>query len=472
MGTEVRRAASARRPLHERFVAPGSRAEDAASAGRRGLYAGEPEACRRRLLPFLRSMALLGLLLWLFHAYQIEGRAFLALVTIACAALPVHYLAPFRWKKPLFAATSVAGLFWVIGAGPAAAVLGLAAVLIGTCYLPIRWSARAAILAALGAGMGVAKAQGLLAIVPATAWPIAGTMLMFRLILYMYELKHAKRPEGLVDTVGYFFLLPNYCFLHFPVVDYRTFQRGFFAADVHAIQLRGLAMMFRGLLHLICYRLVDHELFITPAEVAGPWSLMGYLACNYLLYLRVSGQFHMACGMLHLFGYQLPDTHHHYLLASGFTDYWRRVNIYWKDFMVRVVFNPVVFRLKRWPQPAALAVATVVVFVTTWALHAYQSFWVRGTWGFSVPDALFWGILGVLVVINVQLDARRAPARGRASAARARAGDAGGIPFGPLAARGLKTAGTLTTLALLWSLWYSPSLSAWMAMMRRGILGA
>ena len=140
-------------------------------------------------------------------------------------------------------------------------------------------------------------------------------------------------------------------------------------------------MMHRGTLHLLCYRLIYHELLVPASEVQGPWSLAGYLVCNYLLYLRVSGQFHMACGMLHLFGYQLPETHHWYLLATGFTDYWRRINIYWKDFMVRLFFNPVVFRLKRWPQPAALAVATVTVFLATWALHAYQSFWLRGTLG-------------------------------------------------------------------------------------------
>ena len=144
-------------------------------------------------------------------------------------------------------------------------------------------------------------------------------------------------------------------------------------------------------------------------------SLCGYMVCNYLLYLQVSGQFHIACGMLQLFGFQLPETHHHYLLATGFTDYWRRINIYWKDFMVRVFFNPVVFRLKRWPQPLALAVATISVFLATWILHAYQSYWLRGSWGFSVPDALFWGILGGLVMVNVQLDARRSRAKGRAS---------------------------------------------------------
>jgi len=294
----------------------------------------------------------------------------------------------------------------------------------------------------------------------------------FGYLIYLYELKHARAPETLIDTAGYFFLLPNFCFMHFPVVDYRTLQRGYFADDVHAIQRRGLQMMFRGTVQLLCYRLIYHELLIPAAEVQGPASLAGYLVCNYLLYLRVSGQFHMACGMLHLFGYQLPETHHWYLLATGFTDYWRRINIYWKDFMVRLFFNPVVFRLKRWPQPAALAVATVTVFLATWALHAYQSFWLRGTWGLTAPDALFWGVLGVLVLVNVQLDARRSRNR-PAARSRARAADAATrwIEMRLLAIRGFKTVATFATIALLWSLWSSPSLAAWLDMMHRGLLG-
>jgi hypothetical protein len=250
--------------------------------------------------------------------------------------------------------------------------------------------------------------------------------------------------------------------------------------------------------------------------------------------------------MLHLFGFHLPETHRNYLLATGYTDYWRRINIYWKDFMVRVVFNPVVFRLKRRPQPIALAVATAVVFVATWALHAYQSYWLRGEWSFSVPDTLFWGVLGVLVMINVQLDARRSNARpvktstpalpetpaqaamryvsvawmgltiamlavgavsGLAAAARAltSAGRGGGFspsdamvilamgafavvgawtalrrldsktaksePWTPasLGLRVSKTAWTFASIALLWSLWTSPSVGAWTAMLRRGM---
>jgi Zn-dependent protease len=171
--------------------------------------------------------------------------------------------------------------------------------------------------------------------------------------------------------------------------------------------------------------------------------------------LQVSGQFHIACGMLHLFGYKLPETHHNYLLATGFTDYWRRINIYWKDFMIRVVFNPVAFRLKRRPRWASLTAATSAVFAATWVLHAYQKFWRRGTWGFSVPDALFWGILGLLVMVNVQLDARAKPGKPAAPS------------FAGLALRSAKTAGTFLTIALLWSLWCSPSVGAWASMFRR-----
>ena len=76
-------------------------------------------------------------------------------------------------------------------------------------------------------------------------------MFMFRMIIYLYERKHAQGREPLVDTLSYFFLLPNYVFPHFPVVDYRTFQRGYFARGIHEIQRAGLAMMSRGTLHLL-----------------------------------------------------------------------------------------------------------------------------------------------------------------------------------------------------------------------------
>jgi alginate O-acetyltransferase complex protein AlgI len=425
-----------------------------------GLYPGEPETARRDLRKFLPIWGHLGLLLAIMKVYHVEGRALLWLTSIAVAALPVHYLLAYRWKKPFFLAVSVVGLFAVFGVVPGLVISSLALAFIALCRLPIAWSARAGLVAVAAIGLGFARMTiGSSTDLADITWPVLGSMLMFRMILYLYEIKHAEQPEPLVDTLGYFFLLPNYAFKLFPVIDYRAFRRGYFAAEIHETQAIGLGMIFNGLVQLLAYRLVYHELLIPAEDVHSPATLLAFLVCNYLLYLHVSGQFHIACGMLHLFGYRLPTTHHNYLLATGFTDYWRRINIYWKDFMIRVVFNPVAFRLKRKPRWVTLSAATTAVFVATWFLHGYQMFWLNGSWGFSVPDALFWGILGSLVLINVQWDARDQPSQPARS----------GVVS--IALRVSKTVATFATIALLWSLWDSPSLHAWFGLFRRAFGG-
>ena len=79
-------------------------------------------------------------------------------------------------------------------------------------------------------------------------------------------------------------------------------------------------------------------------------------------------------------------------------------------------------------------------------------------------------VLGLLVLVNVQLDARRNRSGGRTKVRAAAAAD-WRIELGPGAVRGLRTAGTFTTIALLWSLWSSPSLAAWLDLLGRGLRG-
>jgi D-alanyl-lipoteichoic acid acyltransferase DltB (MBOAT superfamily) len=426
-----------------------------------GLYPGEPVNCRRSIRGFISIFTHLVALVLIFGVYRLEGRAFQMLAQITAISLPIHYLLPYRYKKPFLVAISIFGLVGVFGAIAAAAVLSIAAALIAICYLPISWRARVGMIGLAAIALAFGRVGRIAPDLPETVWPVLGSMFMFRMILYLYEIKHATKKEKLLDTVGYFFLLPNYAFMHFPVVDYRTLLRGYYSQDIHATSQAGLRMLFRGAMHLLAYRLIYHEVLITPAEVVSLPTLMLFVVTNYLLYLHVSGQFHMACGLLHMFGYSLPETHHNYLLASGFTDYWRRINIYWKDFMVRVVFNPVAFRLKRRPQWISLSVATTAVFITTWFLHAYQSFWIRGTWAFSWHDSLFWGILGILVLVNVQVDARTPVRRTLGSKSEI------SLTRNALAIRSAKTLATFTTIALLWSLWTSASVHAWLMMLAR-----
>ena len=103
------------------------------------------------------------------------------------------------------------------------------------------------------------------------------------------------------------------------------------------------AWIVRGLSHLLAYRVVKYYLLPAPHELGDLPHLALFLAANYALYLHVSGYFHIITGVFHLFGFELPRTHHNYFLASSFTDIWRRINIYWKDFMTKVFFLPAFF---------------------------------------------------------------------------------------------------------------------------------
>ena len=98
-----------------------------------------------------------------------------------------------------------------------------------------------------------------------------------------------------------------------------------------------------------------------PTEVQNLGGVALYMVSSYLLYLRVSGLFHVIVGILSLFGFNMPETHHLFFMASSFNDLWRRINIYWKDFVMKVVYYLVFMRLRgterilpwsllRWPR--------------------------------------------------------------------------------------------------------------------------
>src|SRR5262249_11884526 len=134
-----------------------------------------------------------------------------------------------------------------------------------------------------------------------------------------------------------------------------------------------------------------------PHEVGDLPHVFLFLAANYALYLKVSGYFHIITGVFHLFGFGLPRTHDNYFLASSFTDIWRRINIYWKDFLMKVFFFPAFFTLRGWGTRLAVAAAALWVFLATWLLHAYQVFWMTGGLPLTLYDAGLWLVVGALV---------------------------------------------------------------------------
>lgn len=404
---------------------------------------------------FLLIVLQLGFMLLALRQFQIENAAFLRLAMLGFGGFAIHAWLPLRYRLPFFLLLSLVGIAAVLGLQHGLWLVGIGLVLITICHLPLAFAWRIVLLLSAGIVLMLQRADVLIFPWPAAIWPVLGSMFMFRLIIYMYDLRHEQTSFSLSRSLAYFFMLPNACFPLFPVIDYKTFRRNYFDADAFQIYQTGIDWMLRGAIQLILYRLVYYHLTLAPSEVHGAGQLLQYLLANFLLYLRVSGLFHLVVGMLHLFGFRLPETHHRFFLASSFNDWYRRVNIYWKDFMMKVFYYPIYFQFKRFGATPALVLSTLLVFLLTWFLHAYQWFWLRGTFLFVPQDILFWAILGLLVAANSLYEAKRG---------RVRTLGKGSKSWRSRALLGAKTLGTFSTICFLWSFWTSESVSAWLSL--------
>lgn len=416
---------------------------DAVAEGRIGLF---------HLLLVLGQLAILFLI---FRQFGIENSAFLQLAGLAFAGFAVHALLPLRYRMPFFLLLSFAGIALVFGFVNGAILVGIGLTLIAACHLPVSYRLRIAVVLLLATVLVALRAEWLPAIWSDAIWPILGSMFMFRLICYLYDLKHETVPASATRTLSYFFMLPNVCFPLFPVIDYKTFRRNYFDDDAYHIYQIGIDWMVRGVVHLLLYRYVYYYVTLAPAEVTNAGDLVQFVVSNFLLYLRVSGLFHLIVGMLYLFGFRLPETHHLYYLASGFSDLWRRINIYWKDFMLKVFYYPMVFRLRHLGATRAMVLATIFVFLMTWFLHAYQWFWLRGTVLFIPQDILFWAFLGVLVVLNALVELKRGRQRSLGNRKWTWQG---------MVRRVVQTLLTFSIICIIWSFWTSESVTAWLSM--------
>jgi hypothetical protein len=406
---------------------------------------------------FAILVVLLSLLLLTFKLYNLEQPAFLKLSAIVFGGFIISYWLPLRHKESFLILLSLAGAYALLSPVIASLLIvtGLLMFAIVRSRLEFRW--RLLTLIAFFCLLVYGRASGRFPI-PATFWPILGAIFMFRMIIYLYDEKHQTGPPSLRDYLSYFFILPNYYFLFFPVIDFQTFRKSYFRRDIHAVALRGVRWIFRGTTHLLLYRLIYQlQGRFTPPHVTVATAVTVKVIACYLLYLRVSGQFHLIAGMLCLFGYDMPETNHRYLLAHSINDIWRRMNIYWKEFMLRIFYLPAYFKLRRRGVLKAELLSTALVIFATYVLHAYQFFWLKGKFRIALNDALFWTILGSVMLVNVWIEFKN---RGRPAPSgwRARLQNAAQI------------GATFAFMALLWSLWSADSLTEWFDFLRTGYI--
>lgn len=412
---------------------------------------------RIQVSKFLSLVAELGLLVLAIRLFHLENQAvYENLMVLTFYGFLVHYFLPARFRLAFFLLLSLGAITGILGFTNGIWLIGIGLGLIGICHLPVSYNVRVALLFVTGALLVALRTGWIQAPWLDVIWPVLASMFMFRLIIYMYDLKYGKAKPTLASTLSYFFLLPNVVFPFFPVVDYSTFRRTYFNDDQHRIFQTGVDWILRGVIQLLLYRFINYYLTIAPEDVTNSAQLVRFLITNFALYLRISGQFHLVIGILHLFGFNLPETHHLYFLASSFTDLWHRINIYWTAFMMKVFYYPTYFRIRQWGANTSLLLATAFVFFMTWFLHAYQWFWLRGTFLLTAPDILFWTILALLVIANTFYDITHTRKRTLGqSAPSAR----------DITVKALRTAGTFSVMAVLWSLWSSDSVADWISLL-------
>lgn len=383
------------------------------------------------------------------HHFNIEVQFNLPLLfPFVIGAFLIHSALPFRLRTTFFILSAIGGLFILLPFKEVLILLGLTMLMLGICNLKISLGFRKVLLLLVAIALALMRMGIFTNWIASQTLVLFGSMFMFRMLLFLYELKYQKEAVPFQTQLSYFLMLPNLIFPLFPVVDFKLFQRNYYNTTDTEIYQRGVSLISKGIFHMFLYRIIYSFLVPTVSEVQTLSDFIQYLVFSYLLVIRLSGLFHFSVGVLCLFGYNLPEIFKNIFLASGFADLWRRLNIYWKDFMIKMFFNPIYFRFKKYGTKQAIFWSTLICFGITLLLHSYQTFWLVGVFNVSNQDLIFWLLFGLLVAFGGLFNWNKTSQNSSYKSV---------IHVG-------KVLITFTSMALIWSFWNTNNMSSWLKM--------
>ncbi len=193
------------------FAAPGG---GEASPGSRRLRLSWVEAGRIATIA-----AQLVLLFLLIRTFPIEGAALLKVFAICVVGFLIHAALPLSLRMPFFVLLSLAGIVVLLGPVQGLWLVVLGMILIGLAHLPTSFRVRIVLILAFGGVLVACRSRVFPCPWLSAVWPVFGAMFMFRLIVYLYDLKNRAAAFGLWRSMAYFFMIPNLVFTVFPVVD-------------------------------------------------------------------------------------------------------------------------------------------------------------------------------------------------------------------------------------------------------------
>lgn len=408
---------------------------------------------KKNILAFGVTLIQLFALILIVNWYELESFLNLyQLLLVTTAGFIVHSFIPKPLRIYFFGILSLILLSVLVGLFNMTLVLFIGTIVTLTAALVQNKFQKYSILALIFIGLIYLMASKPDWIQPHLAvLSIIGSMFVFRLSLYLYDTNYQKDKAPLFKDWTYFFMLPNMALLLFPVVDYKLFQKKYFDEDALKIYKKGVQWVALGVFHLIVYRFIYYYLLLPPNEVKDTLSFWHYTISNYTLIIRLSGLFHISVGILCLFGFNLPRVFDNYFLASGFADLWRRINIYFRDYVIRLFYYPIFFKIRNLGDLNAKVLTILFIFFMTWFLHSLQWFWLRGFFPIRMVDVVFWGVFGILVAGNAVWESKKRRTRPDTKS------------WSYAATMTAQIIGMFLFMSILWSIWSSTTMGDWFA---------
>lgn len=409
---------------------------------------------------FILSTIILLLVSYCVHVLQLESILDVPnLIVLTLATCVVVRFASPRFHTYVVLISGIMASYLLLGLVEGSQLIGLIIFYYSLAHMPLSQVFRIILMIAVGILLGFLHAGylGTNLGIDNNIIAIASYVFIFRMIYYMYETKHDKSIKFSLHNFSYFFLFPNLFIPLFPIIDYRKF-RSSFHKKLYSDKLlvSGVNLIVLAIIQLCIYRLL--YLFFTPsvAEVNSFSSLSEFILMSYLHVCRLMGLLNLSVGILRVLGYDLPDIFNNMFLATSVLDYFRRINIYWKDFILRVFYYPIYKSFKGYSLTLKLMIAGVFVFILNWILHDYQWFWILGSYSIKYNNLIYWGVFGVLALTGMYLEIKNN---------RKKVTD--NVILVSLK-YSIKVFLTFVLMAFLWSLWISPSLEKWINLLKLG----
>jgi hypothetical protein len=387
---------------------------------------------------------------------------FPTIFTVAAVAFCAHYWLPFSLKQPCWLLLSVAGLFIVRDVPSAIAVVMIAMVLYGVSAIRVpRWYTITLVLVCVATLLAVAAFMNARGRSAHGVFLTIGGMFALRGLIYWYERAHSDERPGFVEYVRYFFILPNFSFPFFPVLDLRGLRLSYYRRESYRMAQEGIGLMCLGIAQLLMVvATAPWRRTFGHAQVHSLGALLVHLGLYIVLYFRVSGPFHLCIGLMRCFGYDLAPSHRWFLLSRGPLDLWRRTNTYWREMLEKVVYFPVYFKLRRRSDRLAQVIGMVILFAVSWVLHPWNFMWLadlrRPFWSFlRASQGLQWTLLGGATIVALVFGWRRD---------RVRPTGAKPSPVRAYAVAAFQIVAMWFFMGALWSLEEAPNTATWARM--------